>query len=501
MANSVSGGPKDPAPTALNARPATSTTTATAVGTNTPAVPTRRGTELALLAFAAFLTTGANILVELNQEQSLTQQLLFYGLAYLGLFSVAHGAVRLFAPYADPLILPCVALLNGLGLVMIHRIDLGNAEKALQEGKETIPSAAAPKQIMWTAIALGLFIAVLVLVRDHRTLSRYGYTAGLVGLVALALPGLLPRSLSEVNGAKIWLRLGIFSIQPGEFAKILLMVFFAAFLVSKRDLFMSAGKRFLGMEFPRARDLAPLLVTWGLSVGVLVLEKDLGTSLLFFGIVLVMLYIATERAVWLVLGLSIFAAGCLVAYQLFDHLKVRVKAWQDPFADYYDSGWQLANGLFGLGSGGIIGTGLGAGHPHHVQFANSDFIISSLGEELGLIGLAAILMLYLLLATRGLRSALAVRDSFGKLLGGGLSFALALQVFVVVGGVTKLIPLTGLTAPFLSHGGSSLVANYALVALLLRISDSARRPITPSRPKPQQAPIAEAHTVLVERPR
>ncbi|MFC4944883.1 FtsW/RodA/SpoVE family cell cycle protein [Pseudonocardia sp. GCM10023141] len=461
-------------------------------------LPTGRGIELILLAFAAVLVTGALVLVEANTSQELTRSLLFVGLAYLGLFTVAHLAVRKFAPYADPLILPCVALLNGLGLVMIHRLDLANVEAAKANGT-TIPADEIGRQVIWTAIGLALFVAVMWLVRDHRTLARYGYTAGFVGIVLLALPGLLPSSISEVNGAKLWIRIGPAGIQPGEFAKILLIVFFAAFLVQKRELFTTAGRRFLGMELPRARDLAPLVLAWGLSVGVLVLERDLGTSLLFFGIVLVLLYAATERVSWMVIGLLFFVGGCVIAYQLFGHVRTRVQIWMDPFADFDNAGYQIGQALFGLGTGGVGGTGLGAGRPDLVPFADSDFMLSSLGEELGLIGLAAILVIYLVLITRGLRSALAVRDSFGKLLATGLAFALALQVFIVIGGASKLIPLTGLTLPFLSYGGSSLVANYALVALLLRVSSAARAPL-PRRPATPQVPLAEAGTELVERP-
>jgi cell division protein FtsW (lipid II flippase) len=465
----------------------------------TPApLPTGRGIELVLLAFAAVLVTSALVLVEANQEQELTKALPLIGLAYLGLFTIAHVAVRRFAPYADPLILPCVALLNGLGLVMIHRLDLAEAAAAAARGAE-MPAALIGKQVAWTAIGLTLFVTVLWVVRDHRTLARYAYTTGFVGIVALALPGLLPSSISEVNGAKLWIRFGPVGIQPGEFAKILLIVFFAAFLVQKRELFTTAGRRFLGMELPRARDLAPLLVAWGLSVGVLVLERDLGTSLLFFGIVLVMLYAATERVSWMVIGLAFFLVGCLVAYQLFGHVRTRVQVWIDPFADIDGRGYQIAQALFSLGTGGVGGTGLGAGRPDIVPYAESDFMLSSLGEELGLIGLAAILIVYLVLITRGLRSALAVRDSFGKLLATGLAFTLALQAFIVIGGASKLIPLTGLTLPFLSYGGSSLVANYALVALLLRISNAARAPL-PRKPAPRPS-IAEAGTELVERPR
>ena len=337
-------------------------------------LPTGRGIELVLLAFAALLVTGALALVEANQEQELTQSLLWVGLAYLALFSIAHLAVRRFAPFSDPLVLPCVALLNGLGLVMIHRLDLARVERAAVGGNT--PVELVSRQVAWTAIGVALFVAVMWVVRDHRTIARYAYTAGFGGLVLLALPGLLPSSISEINGAKLWIRIGGVGIQPGEFAKILLIVFFAAFLVQKRDLFSTAGRRFLGMELPRARDLAPLVVAWGLSVGVLVLERDLGTSLLFFGIVLVLLYVATERVSWLLIGLTFFLGGCLIAYQLFGHVRVRVQGWLDPFADFENTGFQIAQALFGLGTGGVGGTGLGAGRPDLVPYAESDFMLS-----------------------------------------------------------------------------------------------------------------------------
>lgn len=468
----------------------------------TPAVvPTRRGAELGLLAAAAVITTAALTLVEINQEQELSTDVLKYGLAFLALFSVVHVAVRRLAPHADPLILPCVALLNGLGLVLIYRLDLADQAEALQAG-EPLPSPDATNQVVWTAVGVALFVAVLLLVRDHRLMARYGYTLGLVGLVALAIPAVLPSSLSEVNGAKIWIILPGFSIQPGEFAKILLLVFVAAFLVSKRDLFTTAGRHVLGLDLPRARDLAPLLVAWGTSVLVLVFEQDLGSSLLIFGTVLAMIYIATGKVSWLLIGLGLFALGAYAAYHFFTKVQERVQTWLDPFQNYDTTGYQLSQSLFGLGTGGVGGTGLGAGRPETVPFAKTDFITSTVGEELGLIGLAAVLMLYALLVLRGMRSAIAVRDSFGKLLAAGLAFSMALQVFIVVGGVTDLIPLTGLTLPFLSYGGSSLVANYALVALLLRVSDAARRP-APSRttaPTPPPAPIAEAPTQMVQRP-
>ncbi|MEC3974536.1 FtsW/RodA/SpoVE family cell cycle protein [Amycolatopsis sp. H20-H5] len=471
--------------------------------TNPPReLPTRRGTELLLLAFAVFIVTIALVLVEANQEQELTSSILWLGLSYLGVLTVAHLAVRRWAPYADPVILPCVALLNGIGLVMIHRIDLALAERAVQAGKDYSPDVT--KQVLFTVVSLVLFVVVLIVVNDHRTLTRYGYIAGLIGIFALALPALLPSSVSEVNGAKVWIKLPFFSIQPGEFAKILLMIFFASFLVSKRDLFMVAGKKIVGVELPRARDLGPILISAAVCLGILVFEKDLGTSLLFFSIILVMLYVATERVIWVALGLSFFVVGCVIAYNLFDHVQNRVANWLDPMDPVVygrrGGSFQIAQGLFGLGTGGMGGTGLGAGRPDIVPEANTDFITAAIGEELGFIGLAAVLMLYLILAMRGMRGALAVRDTFGKLLGGGLAFAMVMQIFVVVGGVTKLIPETGITAPFLSKGGSSLLANYILVALLLRISDAARKPAARPKPSVPQAPLAEAHTVMVQRP-
>ena len=458
-----------------------------------PPLPNRRNAELFLLGFAALITTVALLIVEANQEQGISWDLAQYTLGFLALFGGAHLAVRRFAPYADPLLLPVVALLNGLGLVMIHRLDL--AEGAQGTGGDRGPSAN--QQMLWTLVGVVAFCLVVALVTDHRMLARYGYVCGLAGLVFLVIPAFLPASISEENGAKIWIRLHGFSIQPAEVSKILLLIFFASVLVSKRSLFTSAGKHFLGMNLPRPRDLAPLLVAWIASVGVMVFEKDLGTSLLLYASFLVLVYVATDRISWVLLGLTLFAIGSYVAYRAFAHVQVRVQNWLDPFADPDGSGYQMVQSLFSFATGGIFGTGLGNGQPGTVPAASTDFIIAAVGEELGLVGFAGVLMLYTILVIRGLRTAVAVRDSFGKLLAAGLASTLAIQLFIVVGGVTKLIPLTGLTTPWMSYGGSSLIANYVLLAILICISHAARRP--QDGKAPNAIPIAAAHTEVLGR--
>jgi len=459
-------------------------------------MPTRRNTELVMLLFAVLVVMAAQAIVDATVRGSVGLNVVYYGAGFAGLWLVAHLIVRRFARYADPLILPAVALLNGLGLVLIARLDFADTLDAQSSG-EPLPAGDAPLQLAWTLVGLVLFTAVLVLIRDHRVLAKYGYTLGAGGLLLLALPAVLPSALSEVNGAKIWIRVAGFSIQPGEFAKIAVLIFFAAYLVAKRDVLSLAGRKVLGLELPRGRDLGPVLVVWVASLGVLVFEKDLGSSLLLFGIFVVMLYVATERVSWLAIGLLLFSGGAFVAYQLFSHVRVRVQIWLDPFAYRNEEGFQIVQSLLGFGTGGLFGTGLGGGRPDTLQtFAKTDFIVTTIGEELGLFGLVAVLMLYLVMVERGFRTSLLVRDPFGKLLAAGLAFAVALQVFVVVGGVTKLIPLTGLTTPFVSYGGSSLVANFALVALLVRMSDAARRPAAPIGAPP---PLAEAKTEVVSR--
>ena len=430
----------------------------------------RRNVELALLTFALGIGLAAYAIVDLNVLEAVTPRFpLLAGLSGL-LVLLAHLAVRWRLPYADPVILPCVVLLNGLGLAMIHRIDLINDP----------PLAGARQQLIWTVIGVALFVAVAVLLRDHRPLQGYTYTIGLVGIVLLLLP-LVPGLGEEKFGARIWIEVMGYSFQPAEAAKVLLAIAFAAYLVEKRDVLALAGLRVLGVDLPRARDLGPILLMWLLSLAILVLQRDLGTSLLFFGLFVMMLYVSTERAGWPVLGTLLFAGGAYLGYLNFGHVRVRVGAWLDPFSDY-DAYFQVINAQFGMAWGGLLGTGLGEGRPGLTPLARSDFIAAALGEELGMTGLMAIILVYGLVVARGLRTSLQCREPFGKLLSAGLAFAFALQVFTIIGGVTRLLPLTGLTTPFLSQGGSSLVSNWIVVALLLVVSHQARRPIATVAP-------------------
>ncbi|WP_028650784.1 FtsW/RodA/SpoVE family cell cycle protein [Nocardioides halotolerans] len=434
----------------------------------------RRGAELFLLVLALAVGIGAYAAVGVGVEGEVPADIVGYGAGLAALALIAHVVVRMVAPYADPVLLPVVTALNGLGLAVIHRLDLVYADNPLK------PHGLPHKQLTWMTLGVILFVATLVLLRDHRVLTRFTYTSGLGAILLLLLP-LVPGIGDTINGAKIWISVGPFSFQPGEVSKLLLVVAFAGYLVLHRDALALAGRRVAGIDLPRGRDLGPILAMWLVSLGILVFQRDLGSSLLFFGLFLVMLYVATERAGWLVVGALLFFGGATMAYQLFGHVQTRVNIWLHPMTyfnnqDGPDSG-QLVESLFGMAWGGLIGRGFGGGSPERVPFAESDFIISAIGEELGLTGVIAVILCYGLIVERALRAALICRDGFGKLMATGLAAIFALQVFVVIGGVTRLIPLTGLTTPFLSYGGSSLVANWVIAAVLLRISDQARRPV------------------------
>jgi cell division protein FtsW (lipid II flippase) len=442
-----------------------------------PLPHSRRRTELVMLVFAFVLVLLAYASASLGLSGKL-HGLPVYILGYVVIMLVAHVAVRRYAPYADPLLLPLAAVLNGLGLVMIYRLQesgrSGNPGLQISE----LTRSSTMLQLLWTGVGVVALILILAVIREARILQRYTYTLGAAGLFLLALPALLPSSLSAVNGAKVWIRLGGLSIQPGEFARLALAVFFAGYLISKRDALALAGRRFLGVDFPRARDLGPVLIAWFAAMLILVFETDIGQSALFFGMFVAMLYLATQRTSWLLIGVGLFLAGTWITASLFGHVMDRFTAWLHPFAGTNALGlaYQPVQGLEGLAFGGIFGTGLGQGQPYQTPLVQSDFIFTAFGEELGLVGAMALLLIFGLLVQRGIRAALQVKDPFSKLLAAGLSFVLALQVFVIVGGVSGLIPLTGVTTPFLSQGGSSLVASWALIALLIRISDSARKP-------------------------
>ncbi|MFD3839862.1 FtsW/RodA/SpoVE family cell cycle protein [Streptomyces sp. NPDC058642] len=459
--------------------------------------PSRRNTELALLVFAVIIPVFAYANVGLAINDELPTGLLGYGLGLALLAGVGHLVVRKFAPYADPLMLPLATLLNGLGLVVIWRLD---QSKRLQQSNTFVE--AAPRQLLYSAMGVALLVVVLIFLKDHRVLQRYTYISMAGAMLLLVMP-LIPGLSAPTYGAKIWIKIpGLGTLQPGEFAKIALAVFFAGYLMVKRDALALASRRFMGLYLPRGRDLGPILVVWVMSILILVFETDLGTSLLFFGMFIIMLYVATERTSWIVFGLLMSAAGAVGVASFEPHVQQRVQAWLDPMREYtlsrqgvFGHTEQSMQALWAFGSGGTLGTGLGQGNSDLIGFAaNSDFILATFGEELGLAGVMAILLLYGLIVERGVRTALAARDPFGKLLAVGLSGAFALQVFVVAGGVMGLIPLTGMTLPFVAYGGSSVIANWALIGILLRISDTARRPA------PAPAPSPDAEMTQVVRP-
>ncbi|MBT8239677.1 MAG: FtsW/RodA/SpoVE family cell cycle protein [Acidimicrobiia bacterium] len=416
-----------------------------------------RTVEFGYLVGAALLTSGAFALAAFaNRSDTPPAVLPFLGLVLL-LLGSAHLIVRRLAPNAEPTLLPIVGLLNGLGYVMIARLD----------------EDLASRQSVWTLVGLVAFTATLVFSTSLRRLADYRYLLALVGLALLLLP-LLPFLGVTIRGARIWISLGSLSIQPGEFAKVVLTLFLAGYLIDKRELLTVSTRRFAGIHLPDVRHFAPLLVALGIAILVMVAERDLGSSLLFFTLFVVMLYLATSRIAYVLTGLVSFAIGSAVAYRSFGHVRRRVSGWLFTFDDPNDAGFQVAEAAFAMADGGVFGTGIGEGTPNVIPVATTDMIFAAFGEEFGLLGAAGLLTAFLLFVGAGFRVALEAADPFEKLVAGGLTALIGFQVIVIIGGVVRLLPLTGVTLPFVSYGGSSLVANYVILAVLIRISDSAR---------------------------
>ena len=412
----------------------------------------RRDTELGLLVLVALVTAGAYALASLGRSASLPANIgPFLGII-LGLLLAGHIAVRRLAPGADGVLLPIAGLLNGIGYVFIARLDRD----------------LAGLQATWTALGILAFVATLAVVRRARDLERYRYTFMVAGIGLLLMP-LLPGIGRNISGARLWVRIGPMTFQPGELAKVALAVFFAAYLVEKRELLsefrLSRGR------IPHIRVIGPILLAWGFSLLVMTAERDLGSSLLFFALFISMVWLATARNEYLGLGAGLFTVGAFFAYTTFAHVASRVRIWFDPWSRADGAGYQLVQSLYAMGSGGFGGSGIGLGAPGRIPAAATDFIFAAIGEELGLLGTAAIVVAYLLMVGVGLRIALRADNPFEKLLAAGLTTILGVQTFIILGGVTRLVPLTGITLPFVSYGGSSLIANYILLALLLRISD------------------------------
>jgi cell division protein FtsW (lipid II flippase) len=413
-----------------------------------------RNRELALLILALLIGAGAMCLVAVARSTKQVSIAAPFIIAVAVAYVIAHIIERRFASRSDPLILPLAAFLNFLGLAVIYRLS---------------PHHFGRSQVTWTIVGIALFIATIVLVKDYKVLARYKYLFGFAGVGLLLLP-LTPLG-EQVNGARLWVRFPVF-FQPGEAAKICLVLFFAGYLAERKELLAIASRRFLGFHIPDLKHFGPLLVMWGLSLAVMFYENDLGSSLLFFSIFIAMLFIATARVVYVAFGGLLFAIGAYIGYQAFGHVQERVTIWLHVFNPHLVNGnsYQLAQSLFAFATGGLFGTGLGQGRPDLIPAATTDFLFSGIGEELGLLGTVAVLLCFMLLVARGFRTAILCRDSFGQLLAAGLMTIFGIQTFVIVAGVTRLLPLTGVTLPFMSYGGSSLLANYVLVGLLVRIS-------------------------------
>jgi peptidoglycan glycosyltransferase len=413
----------------------------------------RRRGELGMIVLAVLITGGAYTLASLGTTASVPADVgPFLGVIF-ALFAAAHLAVRRLAPEADGTLLPLAAVLNGIGYVFIARLDADLADN----------------QATWTAVGIAAFILTLLVIRRIRDLERYRYTFLLGGLGLLLLP-LVPKLGVSINGARIWVRLGPLSFQPGEFAKIAFALFFASYLVEKRELLgMATWPRFRPV-LPDLKHLGPVLVAWGVALVVMTAQKDLGSSLLFFGLFIVMLWVATGRAAYIAGGVGLFGVGAYGAWTQFAHVQERVTNWINPWADPNNKGLQVIQSWYALAWGGVAGTGIGLGRPDKIPVVENDFIFAAIGEELGLLGATAVLVAYLLIVGAGLRIAVRAEHPFEKLLAAGLTALVGLQSFVILAGVTRLLPLTGVVLPFISYGGSALVANYVLLARVNRVS-------------------------------
>ncbi|MFM8531494.1 MAG: FtsW/RodA/SpoVE family cell cycle protein [Ilumatobacteraceae bacterium] len=423
-----------------------------------PIASRRRRSEIQLVVASGLITAGAYVLAALGKNSTLPPRILPFLGVLLAVLVVAHLAVRFLARGADATLLPLATLLNGLGYVMIARLS----------------DRLAGLQTTWTFVGVGAFVATLLVVQRVNDLARYKWSFLAIGLGLLVLP-MVPGLGFASGGARIWVSVGPINFQPGEFAKLALALFVAAYLAERGELIATSRRRYGPVELPEARDIVPLLAAWGASVVIMVGQRDLGSSLLFFTLFVVMIWIATQRVGFLIGGFGLFAAACVTAYHLFDHVQTRVQIWLDPWSRYEGKGYQIAQAMFALGSGGTTGTGLGLGDPTRIPEPKNDFIFAAVGEELGLLGATAILIAFVLLIGGGLRTALRTRREFEKLLATGLATIVGVQAFIIVGGVVRVVPLTGITLPFVSYGGSSLVANWMLLALLVRISDSSAR--------------------------
>ncbi|HTH05585.1 MAG TPA: FtsW/RodA/SpoVE family cell cycle protein [Ilumatobacteraceae bacterium] len=426
--------------------------------TTSPLASARRNSELGLVVMAAAITAVAYVLAALGKNSEMPATIVPFLIALLGLLIAAHIAVRAFARGADGTLLPLAVLLNGVGYVMIARLS----------------EDQAAKQTTWTFVAVVAFVITLLVVQRPQDLARYKWTFLFVGAGALMLP-LVPGVGTSVGGARLWVSIGAINLQPGEFAKIALALFFAGYLADNRELIASGTRRLGPLRIPEMRYLLPITLAWGFAVAVMVAEKDLGSALLFFTLFTVMMWLATERAIYLLVGLALFAGAAYVAYQMFDVVRLRVDVMMDPWSQYEGKGYQAAQAMFAFANGGTGGTGLGMGSPNKIPAASTDYIYAAIGEELGLVGATAVLIAFLLIIGAGLRIATRADRPFEKLLAAGLTTIIGVQAFIIIAGVLRVVPLTGITLPFVSYGGSSLLANYVLLALLIRVSDSTAR--------------------------